>query len=368
MSGALSGISIADFSRVLAGPYATMMLADLGADVTKIEHPDKGDDSRSWGPPYAADGQATYFHSVNRNKVSVGIDLKTESGRARAREIALAADVVVENFPPGTMAKFGLDYDTLSAINPRLVYCSITGFGTSEEAASLPGYDLLIQAVGGLMSVTGEPGQPTKVGVALVDVITGLHAVMAIEAALIQRQSTGRGQKVELTLMSSLLSALVNQSAAWVGAGVVPRALGNAHPSIVPYQQFTAADGDFVLAVGNNLQFNAMCVAAGLENLMGNEKFATNTARVAHRDELVQILNTRFAQRPVAEWVDVFKAAKVPAGPINSIAQAFEWADRLGLHPIISIDGLPSIAHPVKYSESEIRYQSSPPPLGSSND
>ena len=218
------------------------------------------------------------------------------------------------------------------------------------------------------MSVTGEPGQPTKVGVALVDVITGLHAVMAIEAALIQRQSTGRGQKVELTLMSSLLSALVNQSAAWVGAGVVPRALGNAHPSIVPYQQFTAADGDFVLAVGNNLQFNAMCVAAGLENLMGNEKFATNTARVAHRDELVQILNTRFAQRPVAEWVDVFKAAKVPAGPINSIAQAFEWADRLGLHPIISIDGLPSIAHPVKYSESEIRYQSSPPPLGSSND
>ena len=258
-----------------------------------------------------------------------------------------------------TMAKFGLDYETLSGINPRLVYCSITGFGTSEEAAALPGYDLLIQAVGGLMSVTGEPGQPTKVGVALVDVITGLHAVMAIEAALIHRQSTGRGQKVELSLMSSLLSALVNQSAAWVGAGVVPRALGNAHPSIVPYQQFTAADGDFVLAVGNNVQFDAMCVAAGLENLIGDDKFATNSARVAHRDELVQILNTCFAQRSVAEWVDVFKAVKVPAGPINSIAQAFEWADRLGLHPIISIDGLASIAHPVKYSESEIGYHSS---------
>lgn len=368
MAGALNGIVVADFSRVLAGPYATMMLADLGADVTKIEHPDKGDDSRNWGPPYASDGQATYFHSVNRNKRSVGIDLKTESGRARAREIAVSADVLVENFPAGTMAKFGLDYDTLRALNPRLVYCSITGFGTSDEAAALPGYDLLIQAVGGLMSVTGEPGQPTKVGVALVDVITGLHAVMAIEAALLQRQSTGRGQRVELTLMSSLLSALVNQSAAWVGAGVVPRALGNAHPSIVPYQQFTAADGDFVLAVGNNLQFNAMCGAAGLEHLLDNQNYATNTARVAHRDELVAILNERFAQRRVAEWVDVFMAAKVPAGPINTIAQAFDWAERLGLNPIVSVEGIPSVAHPVKYSESEIRYESSPPSLGAADE
>lgn len=368
MSGALSGITIADFSRVLAGPYATMMLADLGADVIKIEHPDKGDDSRSWGPPYAADSQSTYFHSVNRNKRSVGIDLKTEQGRAQARQIAATADVLVENFPPGTMAKFGLDFETLSGLNPRLVYCSISGFGSTDAGAALPGYDLLIQAVGGLMSITGEPDQPTKVGVALVDVITGLHAVMAIEAALLHRHQTGRGQKVELTLLSSLLSAMVNQSAAWVGAGVVPRALGNAHPSIVPYQQFSASDGDFVVAVGNNLQFAALCTAIGLEALIEDEKYATNTARVAHRDELVAILNNRFAQQSVSELVAALSSVRVPAGPINSIAQAFEWAQTLGLEPVITIDGLPTVAHPVTYSDFEVRYRSSPPPLGNADE
>ncbi|MEI8083528.1 MAG: CoA transferase, partial [Actinomycetes bacterium] len=250
--GALSGLVVADFSRVLAGPYATMLLGDLGAEVVKIERPGAGDDTRSWGPPFAPNGQTTYFQSVNRNKRSLSVDLKSAEGVTVARELIARADVLVENFRPGTLDGLGLGYQRLHAENPRLIYCSISGFG-SGAGAHLPGYDALLQAVGGLMSVTGDPpGHPTKAGVALVDVITGLHAVYGIMAALRHRDVTGRGQLVEVNLLSSLLSAMVNQSAAWVGAGIVPASTGNDHPSVAPYGLFQAADGPFVIAVGND--------------------------------------------------------------------------------------------------------------------
>lgn len=276
-AGALSGIVVADFGRVLAGPYMTMLLADLGADVIKIERPGSGDDTRAWGPPFAG-GEATYFLGVNRNKRSVTLDLTDPGDLAAARAIVDRADVLVENFRPGTMEKLGLGYEDVRAGNPGLVYCSVTGFGTGE-GARLPGYDLLVQAMGGLMSVTGEPdGEGTKAGVALVDVITGLHAGLGVLAALRHRERTGEGQRVEVSLLSSLLSALTNQAAAHLGAGVVPRAMGNRHPSIAPYEVFEAADRPMVLAVGNDRQFRALCERLGLPGLAGDARFATNTA------------------------------------------------------------------------------------------
>lgn len=364
MTGPLEGIVIADFSRVLAGPYATMLLADLGARVIKIERPGSGDDTRSWGPPYAADGISTYFHSVNRNKESVEIDLKTSSGLKAARDIIDEADVVVENFPAGTMRGFGLDYEQLVSSKPGLIYCSITGFGESEAGAALPGYDLLVQAVGGLMSITGEPGAPHKVGVALVDVITGLHAVMGIQAALLQREKTGLGQRIELSLLKSLLSAMVNQSSAWVAGGVIPAAMGNAHPSIAPYEVFAAADGPLVVAVGNDGQFRLLCEVLGIPALASDPKFSTNPQRVHHRDELSRTLSNVFLQRTAGEWVTELQAKKIPVGPINSIDQAFAFAQSLGLEPIVEIAGNAYVAHPVSYSHSSVRYESAAPELG----
>jgi crotonobetainyl-CoA:carnitine CoA-transferase CaiB-like acyl-CoA transferase len=344
-----------------------MMLADLGATVIKIERPESGDDSRGWGPPYAEDGQSTYFHSVNRNKNSVVLDLKLEKDRRKARTIAMAADIVIENFPTGTMAKFNLDYATLSQNRPDLIYCSITGFGTSDEAAAMPGYDLLVQAVGGLMSITGQPQEPTKVGVALVDVITGLHAVMAIQAALIQRQRTGRGQHVELSLLSSLLSAMVNQSAAWAVGGVVPHAMGNAHPSVVPYQVFSSADADFVVAVGNDQQFGVLAAVVGHQEWISDERFSTNTARIENRVALCALLEPIFITRSAADWVAALTRLKVPAGRINSVSEAFALAESLGLEPIKHIDGIPTISHPVRYSGFDVDYRYSPPTLGSTD-
>ena len=367
MTGALSAITIADFSRVLAGPYATMMLADLGATVIKVERPGTGDDTRSWGPPYAEDGKSTYFHSVNRNKNSVALDLKNEADRRKARTIAMAADVVIENFPVGTMAKFNLDYETLAAHRPDLIYCSISGFGTSETAAAMPGYDLLVQAVGGLMSITGHPNEPTKVGVALVDVITGLHAVMAIQAAIIHRQNTGRGQHVELSLMSSLLSAMVNQSSAWAVGGITPRAMGNAHPSVVPYQVFNAADADFVVAVGNDQQFGVLAAIVGHQEWITDPRFSSNSARIENRELLEKLLNEVFAGRNASEWVEALTRLKVPAGRINSISEAFALAAELGLEPIVNVDGAPTVAHPVRYSDFDIDYRYAPPTLGSTD-
>ncbi|WP_031014306.1 CaiB/BaiF CoA transferase family protein [Streptomyces sp. NRRL F-5727] len=363
--GALSGIVVADFGRVLAGPYMTMLLADLGADVIKIERPDGGDDTRAWGPPFA-DGQATYFLGVNRNKRSVALDLTDPDGLAAARAIVDGADVLVENFRPGTMEKLGLGFEEVRRTNPGLVYCSVTGFGT-DGGAALPGYDLLVQAMGGLMSVTGEPGgQGTKAGVALVDVITGLHAGLGVLAALRHRERTGEGQRVEVSLLGSLLSALTNQAAAHLGAGVVPRAMGNRHPSITPYEVFEARDRPLVLAVGNDRQFRALCERIGRPGLAEDPRFATNTARVAHREELASELAGPLAGRTADAWFEELTAAGVPCGPINDLAAAFELADRLGLGarlPEVAA-GPGQVAHPVRLGATPPSYRSAPPRLG----
>ncbi|WP_395358940.1 CaiB/BaiF CoA transferase family protein [Streptomyces sp. YH02] len=364
-AGALSGIVVADFGRVLAGPYMTMLLADLGADVIKIERPDSGDDTRAWGPPFA-DGEATYFLGVNRNKRSVALDLTDPDDLATARAIVGRADVLVENFRPGTMEKLGLGYEDVRATNPGLVYCSVTGFGT-DAGARLPGYDLLVQAMGGLMSVTGEPdGQGTKAGVALVDVITGLHAGMGVLAALRHRERTGEGQRVEVSLLSSLLSALTNQAAAHLGAGVVPRAMGNRHPSIAPYEVFEARDRPLVLAVGNDRQFRVLCERLGLSGLADDPRFATNTARVAHRDELVTALAGPLGTRTADGWFEELTAAGVPCGPINDLAAAFDLADRLGLAPRVpeAAAGPGQVSHPVRLGATPPTYRAAPPRLG----
>ncbi|MFI8911519.1 CaiB/BaiF CoA transferase family protein [Streptomyces sp. NPDC053513] len=363
--GALSGIVVADFGRVLAGPYMTMLLADLGADVIKIERPGSGDDTRAWGPPFAA-GEATYFLGVNRNKRSVSLDLTDPEDLAAARAIVDRADVLVENFRPGTMERLGLGYEELRVGNPGLVYCSVTGFGAAE-GARLPGYDLLVQAMGGLMSVTGEPGGPgTKAGVALVDVITGLHAGLGVLAALRHRDLTGEGQRIEVSLLGSLLSALTNQAAAHLGAGVVPRAMGNRHPSIAPYEVFEARDRPLVLAVGNDRQFGALCERLGLPELAGDPRFATNTARVAHREELVEALAGPLGTRTADAWFEELTAAGVPCGPINDLAAAFDLADRLGLAPRVpeSAAGPGQVAHPIRLDATPPSYRTAPPRLG----
>ncbi|MDF2704995.1 MAG: carnitine dehydratase [Nonomuraea muscovyensis] len=363
MSGALSGLLVADFSRVLAGPYATMLLADLGADVVKVERPGTGDDTRSWGPPHAGD-DSTYFLAVNRNKRSIALDLRDPADLEVARALACRADVLVENFRPGTMDRLGLGYDALRAANPGLVYCSVTGFGTGE-GAGLPGYDLIVQAVGGLMSVTGEPDGPgTKAGVALVDVITGLHAALGVLAALRHRDATGEGQRVTVSLLSSLLSALTNLSSGYAAAGVVPAAMGNRHPSIVPYEVFRAADRPLVIAAGNDRQFGALCEVLGLDGLAADPCFATNAARVAHRDALVAQLDRALAARPAAEWFAALTAAGVPCGPINSVADAFSLAAGLGLRPIVGEGAAAQVANPIGLDVTPPEYRLPPPALG----
>jgi crotonobetainyl-CoA:carnitine CoA-transferase CaiB-like acyl-CoA transferase len=368
MAHALDDLQILDFSRVLAGPLATMVLGDLGATVVKVERPGTGDDTRAWGPPYDDAGQATYFQSVNRNKESVVLDLRAPAGAQRARELAAGADVVVENFRPGVMDSLGLDDATLRAANPGLVYCSITGFGPGAGAA-LPGYDLLVQAVGGLMSITGDPdGEPQKVGVALVDVITGLFAAVGILAALRHRERTGEGQRVEVDLLSSLLAALVNQGSAFTLAGAVAGRMGNGHPSIAPYELFAAADGDLVIAVGTDRQFAALCDAVGRPELAADARFATNDARVAHRAELREALEAALAARPAGDWADALTAARVPAGRVNDIAGAFALAGELGLEPIVDVpraDGTSArlTRSPIGLSRTPVSYRAAPPPL-----
>lgn len=363
MTGALDGIVVADFSRVLAGPYATMLLGDLGAQVIKVERPGQGDDTRAWGPPYTSTGMSTYFAGVNRNKTVRAIDLRSEGGRRQARELALGADVVVENFKPGALEGMGLGYDELAIERPGLVYCSISGFGAGA-GRDLPGYDLLAQAMGGLMSVTGpSPGVPTKAGVALVDVITGLHATVGILAALRHRDATGEGQYIEVNLLSSLLSALVNQASGYVAGGVVPGILGNGHPSIVPYQVYATGDRPIVLAVGNDTQFRNLVTGLGDPSLADDARFATNPARVEHREELTTILERLLAGAGADEWQDRLTALGVPCGPINDIAQAFDLAARLGLDPVVEVGGTPTVAHPIRLSRTPASYRSGPPDL-----
>ncbi|WP_323959508.1 CoA transferase [Arthrobacter sp. JZ12] len=368
-AGPLAGIRVADFSRVLAGPYASMMLADFGADVIKVESP-AGDDTRSWTPPVDAHGVGTYFSSVNRNKRSVVCDLRTDEGLHRARELALNADVVIENFRPGVMKKFGLDYETLHAEKPDLIYCSITGFGATA-GAHLPGYDLLVQAVGGLMSVTGSrDSEPSKVGVALVDVLTGQNAVVGILAALRHRDAAGRGQRIEVNLLSSLLAGLVNQASSTLATGEAPQRMGNAHPSIAPYETLRTADGPLAVAVGNDRQFGALVRILGIPRLAEDHRFRTNTERVAHRVELKALLEEQLAGRPAAEWSAVLSAEGVPAGKVNSIKEALELAGQLGLDPavVMNDDAGPrtshQVANPIHLSETPASYRRLPPLLG----
>jgi len=369
VAGALDSLRILDFSRVLAGPLATMVLADLGAEVTKVERPGSGDDTRSWGPPWDERGMATYFEAVNRNKRSVAIDLRSAAGAGEARRLAAAADVVVENFRPGVMDSLGLGYEELAAARPGLVYCSITGFGAGA-GARLPGYDLLVQAVGGLMSVTGEAdGPPQKVGVALVDVVCGLYAAVGILAALRHRERTGEGQRIELDLLSSLLAALVNQASAFTLAGEVGVRMGSAHPSVAPYDLYRCRDGQLVLAVGTDAQFAALCRVLGAPELAEDDRFATNSDRVANRPDLDRALERRLAEGEVGAWAAALTAAGVPAGAVNDIAGAFALAQRLGLEPIVEVpraDGTRArlTRNPLRLSATPVTYRSAPPALG----
>jgi crotonobetainyl-CoA:carnitine CoA-transferase CaiB-like acyl-CoA transferase len=368
MTGALDGILVADFSRVLAGPYATMLLADLGATVIKVERPGVGDDTRAWGPPYAADGQATYFQSVNRNKASIDLDLADAGDLAIAHALAARADVLVENYKPGGLDRFALGYEQVRRGNADVIYCSISGFG-SGEGRDLPGYDLLVQAMGGLMSITGT-AEPTKAGVAVVDVLTGLHATVAVLAALHHRDRTGEGQQVEVALLTALLSSLVNQASAFVGAGAVPAFMGNAHPSIAPYEVFATADRPMILAVGNDGQFGKLVAALGSPGLATDPDYSTNAARVEHRDALKQVIERLLAGRGADEWQQVITTAGVPCGPINDIAQGFALATSLGLDPIAAIadrrrsDPVPTVANPVSYSQTPASYRSAPSRVG----
>lgn len=365
--GSLSGVRIADFSRVLAAPYATMLMADLGAEVIKVERPDGGDETRAWGPPWADDGESAYFLSVNRNKTSRTIDLRTDAGAAEARELIATSDVVVENFRSGTMERLGLGYADLSAQRPDLVWCSVTGFGAGAGAA-LPGYDLVVQAVGGLMSVTGSPESgPMKVGVAVVDVITGMHAAIGILAALRHRDLTGEGQRIEVNLLSSLLSALSNQASSYLVTGQVPQAMGNLHPSIAPYELLETADRPLAVAAANDKLFALLARGVGRPGLADDPRFATNADRVAHRALLVAELEDVLREQPADHWFAVLSELGVPCGPINDLGQAVELAQRLGLDPVqVTRDGereVPTVAHPIGMSATPATYRSAPPRL-----
>lgn len=364
--GALRGIRVLDLSRILAGPYLSMLLADLGADVIKVERPE-GDDTRSWGPPFAQ-GEATYFWSANRNKRSVVLDLRAEEDRRCALDLAHTADVIVENFRPGIAESLGLGYESISASNRRVVYCSISAFGNAPQARSLAGYDLLVQAVGGLMSITGtEESGPTKVGVALVDVLAGLHGAVGVLAALRHQEATGHGQRVDITMLGTLLASMANQSSAFLGTGVSPGPSGNAHPSIVPYQTLHAKDGVFALACGNDKQFRATCRALGISELSNDPRYATNASRVANRQDLIEALEQSLAQTCSVDAVQALVQAGVPAGPVNDISAAFADAERLGLEPIIMMDDgerrIPQVASPLQLSETPVKYATAPPVL-----
>ncbi len=365
-AGPLAGVVVADFSRVLAGPLATMLLGDLGATVVKVERPGVGDDTRQWGPPFAG-SESTYFLSVNRNKFSVALDLGVAAERRTARRLAERADVLVENLRPGRLDELDLGYADLARANPGLVYCSISGFGTGA-GADLAGYDFVVQAMGGLMSITGPAtGPPQKVGVAIVDVVTGLHAVIGILSALHHREATGVGQRVEVNLLSSLLFSLVNQASGYLNAGVVPVAMGNEHPSVVPYETIPARDGLVALAVGNDGQFRSLCEVLGRPEMASDDRFATNAARVEHRGALVQAIGAAFAERDAAEWIDRLRRAGIASSTVNDVAQAFAEAAALGLAPIVrpGHDTAPaSVAHPIGFSDSPPSYRRPPPALG----
>ena len=364
----LDGLLVADFSRVLAGPYATMLLGDLGADVVKVERPGTGDDTRAWGPPWAGQ-DSTYYLVTNRNKRSLALDLGDEGDRELARRLGERADVLVESFRPGLMAEWGLDGDTLRERNPGLVSCSVTAFGSGEAGRALPGYDFLLQAMGGLMHVTGDPqGPPMKVGAAVVDLICGLLAATGIQAALLERDRTGAGRHVEVSLMDSALTSLLNQGTSWVAGGVAPTRRGNLHPSIVPYRPFDAADRPVAIAVGNDRLFARLCEALGLGELASDERFATSAARVEHRDELEPLLEEAFARETADHWVEVLRAASVPVGPVNGVDEAFALAEELGMEPTEVHAGVPLVRPPLRVDGERPEIRRGPPALDEHGD
>jgi formyl-CoA transferase len=364
----LQGIRVLDLSRVLAGPYCTMVLGDLGADVIKVEPPE-GDETRGWGPPFAG-GESAYYLCINRNKRDIVIDLKTEEGKKVLRELAMRSDVLVENFRPGTLEKFDLDYETLHAINPGLIYCSITGFGQTGSMKDKPGYDFMIQALGGLMSISGEPeGEPMKTGVAVVDLFAGQNAIIAILAALQARALTGRGQHLDISLFDSQLGWLANVASNYLISGNPPKRYGNAHPNIVPYQSFQSNDGWFAIAVGNDRQFERLCALIDRQELGSDERFKTNAGRVENRDELIGVLKAVFLEDSTAAWLRKFERSEIPCGPINDLDQVFAMSTvkERGMliemeHP--TIGKLPLVGSPLKMSDTPVEYKSPPPLMG----
>lgn len=364
-AGPFAGVLVADFGRVLAGPYCTMLLADLGATVIKVESP-IGDETRTWTPPQYQD-EATYFLSVNRNKQSVVLDFQNPDDLRLAQRLAARADVVTENFKPGGLRRFGLDYESVARTNPEVIYASITGFGT-EGGADLPGYDLLVQALSGLMSITGAPATDGfRAGVAVFDVITGLHTTIAIASALFHRQRTGAGQHVELNLMSSALSGMVNQTGGYLLSGRAPTRMGNDHPSIYPYAPFPTADGDLVLAIGNDAQFRKLCDVLGLPELADDVRFATNADRSACRDELRPILTEWLAARSAQDWFDLLTAARIPCAPILDVGGGIDFARRIGLDPVVIAGegerAMPTIRNPIRFSRTPPTYRNAAPRL-----
>jgi crotonobetainyl-CoA:carnitine CoA-transferase CaiB-like acyl-CoA transferase len=368
--GPLAGLVVADFSRILAGPYATMLLADLGAEVVKVEGP-HGDDTRTWMPPVRPiDGHdvSTYYLGVNRNKRSIALDLKDADDLAAAQELAARADILIENFRPGGLARFGLDYDTVAGGNPGVVYASISGFGSGEKGAPLPGYDLIVQAISGLMSLTGAPdGPPYRAGISVFDVLAGLHATIGVLAALRTRSETGRGQHIEVNLMSSALSGLVNQSSAYVAGGTVPFRMGNSHPSLFPYEPLPCADRDLIITAGNNNQFRKLVEVLGAPELADDPRFSRNEDRTANRDQLRPLLVERLRKRTAMEWFDEIIAAGVPCGPINTVDGGVAFAEGIGLDPVVVVGegdaAVPSVRNPITFSETPVRYDRPPPRL-----
>ncbi len=383
MAGPLSGIRVLDLTRVLAGPWATQMLADFGAEVVKIEKPGEGDDTRGWGPPFLTNpdgsrGDAAYFQSANRGKWSVCIDMASPEGQTLIRSLAEKADIVIENFKVGGLKKYGLDYESLKAVNPRLIYCSITGFGQNGPYAQRAGYDFMIQGMGGIMSVTGQPdgapgAEPMKMGVAFADIFTGLHAVIGIEAALFHRERTGHGQYLDLALLDSQVAVMANQALNYLVGGKAPTRLGNAHPNIVPYQTFETADGYIIMAVGTDRQYAEYCAIIGAPHLAQDERFRTNRGRVENRAALTPLLRPFMQARTTADWVAAFEAAAVPCGPINTLDQVFANPQVLarGLQVGLTRDDgvqVPGVANPIVFSETPVAYDKPPPRLGDGTD
>lgn len=379
MAEALTGLKVLDLSRVLAGPWAGQLLADLGADVVKIERPGSGDDTRAWGPPYLRDAEgrdtseAAYFLCANRNKRSMAIDFTQPAGQETLRQLVAGADVLIENFKVGGLAAYGLDYASLKALNPRLIYCSITGFGQNGPYAERAGYDFMIQAIGGLMSVTGraddEPGAgPVKVGVAVTDILTGLYASNAVLAALAERERSGLGQHIDLALLDVQVACMANQSLNYLTTGQAPARMGNAHPNIVPYQDFPSADGDFILTVGNDGQFRRFCEVAGHPEWADDPRFATNAQRVGNRKILIPLIRQTTVFRSTEQWMSDLGAAGVPCGPVNNLQQVFEDPQvrarglRITMEHVLS-GQVDLVANPIRLSRTPVRYRSAPPLL-----